>query len=235
MPQGHRLVPRPARRVRAAFFAAAARSRGPFVRTAFPAAADRLAALRRAAAAWACRDRARCEAAARGLAFRARLVALARFAEGRAPARFPRPSSYAASALRRVFSEVLPGAGGGRSTPARRAFDSPMAIACCAELAPCFPSRMWWISSRTNLPAWVLGALPPARSLRALLRVSSLGISMVPFNVRLGSSRGCRGRGAPGEPSAISRRRPPPTLRCRASSSRAPPSSLALPWPDRGR
>src|SRR5207245_117853 len=45
---------------------------------------------------------------------------------------------------------------GGRSTPARRAFDSPIAIACLAERAPCLPSRTCSISSRTNSPACVL-------------------------------------------------------------------------------
>src|SRR5918993_3293281 len=50
--------------------------------------------------------------------------------------------------------------GGGNSTPARRAFESPIAIACFVERAPCFPSRMCSISSRTNSPACVLGAFP---------------------------------------------------------------------------
>src|SRR5687767_1582540 len=35
-----------------------------------------------------------------------------------------------------------------------------MAMACFAERAPCLPSRTWWISSRTNSPAWVLADLP---------------------------------------------------------------------------
>jgi len=48
--------------------------------------------------------------------------------------------------------------------PRARAFDSPMAIACLVERAPCFPSRMWSIFSRTNSPAAVVGALPPRRS-----------------------------------------------------------------------
>ena len=52
-------------------------------------------------------------------------------------------------------------------TPARRAFESPIAIACFAEAAPCFPSRMCSISSRTNSPAWVEGDLPSSLSLRA--------------------------------------------------------------------
>jgi hypothetical protein len=32
--------------------------------------------------------------------------------------------------------------GGASFTPALRAFDNPIAIACFADLAPCLPSRM---------------------------------------------------------------------------------------------
>ena len=42
---------------------------------------------------------------------------------------------------------------GGNSTPARRAFASPIAIACFVERAPCLPSRICSISSLTNSPA----------------------------------------------------------------------------------
>jgi len=42
-----------------------------------------------------------------------------------------------------VFFEVVPVWGGGSFTPALRAFDKPIAIACLAELAPCLPSRTW--------------------------------------------------------------------------------------------
>jgi hypothetical protein len=45
-------------------------------------------------------------------------------------------------ALRRVFSDVVPFLGGGSFTPALRAFDSPIAIACLVERAPCLPRRM---------------------------------------------------------------------------------------------
>ena len=38
--------------------------------------------------------------------------------------------------------EAVPLRGGGSLTPARRALDKPMAIACLVERAPCFPSRM---------------------------------------------------------------------------------------------
>src|SRR6185369_2133098 len=63
-----------------------------------------------------------------------------------------------------------------KSTPERRAFDSPMAMACFVDRAPCFPSRTWCISSRTNSPAWVLGAFPSRRSSSARSRVSFSGI-----------------------------------------------------------
>src|SRR5207248_8177604 len=70
------------------------------------------------------------------------------------------PASWSRFALLRVSLDVVPFSGGGRSTPARRAFESPMAIACSVERAPCLPSRTCSISSRTNSPACVLGALP---------------------------------------------------------------------------
>ena len=44
-------------------------------------------------------------------------------------------------------------------TPARLALDSPMAITCLAERAPCLPSRTCSISSRTYSPACVEGDL----------------------------------------------------------------------------
>ena len=53
----------------------------------------------------------------------------------------PWPRRQARSALLRVRSLVFPYAGGGKSTPARRALESPMAIACLVDRAPCFPSR----------------------------------------------------------------------------------------------
>jgi hypothetical protein len=46
----------------------------------------------------------------------------------------------ALAALRLVVAFALAG-GEGSFTPARRAFDSPIAIACFVERAPCFPSR----------------------------------------------------------------------------------------------
>ena len=42
----------------------------------------------------------------------------------------------------KVSLDTLPFFGGFRSTPARRAFERPIAMACLAERAPCFPSRI---------------------------------------------------------------------------------------------
>jgi hypothetical protein len=78
--------------------------------------------------------------------------------------------------------------GGESFTPARRAFDSPIAIACFVDRAPCFPSRTWCISSRTNSPAWVVGDFP--------WRSSSLARSIVCFSGMLSSSN----RGVPIQP-----------------------------------
>ena len=56
--------------------------------------------------------------------------------------RFPWPTSYARFADCWVRRLVRPFAGGFRGTPALRALDRPMAMACFVERAPCFPSRM---------------------------------------------------------------------------------------------
>jgi len=107
------------------------------VRAAFFAAALRALRGRRRAADFACRDSAFRDAVLRGSRLSLRIEARARFAAGRRPD-FAR--RLADRALRFVDSVAL-GGGEGRSTPARRAFDSPMAIACLADRAPCFPSR----------------------------------------------------------------------------------------------
>src|SRR5260221_7408639 len=77
-----------------------------------------------------------------------------------------------------VSLDVVPGSGAWRGTPARGALDKPMAIACSGDAAPCLPSRMWCISSRTNSPACVLGDLPCLRSCSARLMVSLSGMSI---------------------------------------------------------
>src|SRR6185312_3787704 len=52
------------------------------------------------------------------------------------------PRRRADWALRRVRFDALPLAGARRPTPARRALESPMAIACLVDRAPCLPARM---------------------------------------------------------------------------------------------
>ena len=125
-------------RVRAALRAAAARPAGPFVRTAFRAAAFKDPTPRFRAAERACRASADLEAAARPSRRRAERTAPARLADGLV---LDRERLRACCALRRVLSEVVPFSGGASSTPARRAFDRPIATACLGDRAPCFPSR----------------------------------------------------------------------------------------------
>src|SRR6478735_1978354 len=144
-------------RVCAAFFAAAERPAAPLVCAAFFAAAERSAAVRFFAADVVCFDSAAFDAAECPSRFNAFLVARDRVADVLCAA--PSwPTSLSCAALRRVPGEAF--FGGGRSTPARRAFDKPIAIACFVERAPCLPSRMWSISSWTNSPACVLADLP---------------------------------------------------------------------------
>ncbi len=140
-----------------AFLAALERARGPRAR-----AAER---------AWRPRDRF--EAADRPSRRSAPWVARDRLAEGfrRDFARF-----NADFALRRVLADAFPFFGGWSFTPARRAFERPIAIACRGDRAPCFPSRTWWISSRTNSPACVDEAFPSRLSSAALSRVLFSGI-----------------------------------------------------------
>ena len=64
---------------------------------------------------------------------------LARDRRGAGFARRP-AARLADAALRLVVAFALAG-GRGNFTPARRAFDNPMAIACLVDRAPCFPSR----------------------------------------------------------------------------------------------
>jgi hypothetical protein len=143
------------------------------VRAAFFAAPERDRAERRLATRFVCLDNARLDADRRLSRLSARFVARERLAEGflRRPAR-PRVRSR----LAWRFVRFLPRFGGGNFTPARRAFDNPMAIACSGERAPCSPSRMCSISSRTNSPACVLGAMPSRSSSRARSIASSSGI-----------------------------------------------------------
>src|SRR5439155_27038594 len=91
---------------------------------------------RRRAADRACRARARWEAPLRPSLFSARVIARERLLEGRRVVRSLLPFAV-------LRAEAVPFGGGGSFTPARRAFDRPIAMACCGERAPCFPSRTW--------------------------------------------------------------------------------------------
>jgi hypothetical protein len=155
------------RRVLAAFAAARCRERGPRFR----------------ALLLACRDSEACEAALR-LSWRSAFnVARERFADGFL---LPlRPLLKSRSAWRRTFRELLLFFGGGKLTPARRAFDKPIAMACFGERAPCFPWRTCSISSRTNSPACVEGDLPSCASRRARSITSFSGMD-TPFKGRKG-------------------------------------------------
>jgi hypothetical protein len=163
-------------RVRAPLRAAAERCAAPFVLTAFRAAADRLAALRVRATFFECLDSALFDAGARDSRFNARSVARARLRDGRFVVF--RPAAKSRFARFRVDADVAPFLGGGSFTPARRAFDRPIAIACSVERAPCLPSRMCSISSRTNSPACVVAALPSRLSLLARFIVSGSGMTI---------------------------------------------------------
>jgi hypothetical protein len=68
----------------------------------------------------------------------ARRIARERRGAGRVTRRLAARRAFVA--LRLVFAFARPG-GGGSFTPARRAFDKPMAMICFVDRAPCFPSR----------------------------------------------------------------------------------------------
>src|SRR5438874_7273961 len=144
------------------------------MRAACFAAAQRWALLRWRAEERACLESALFEAADRPSRPSAFLIARERLREG--ALRFA-PLFSSRLALRRVSFEAAPFFGGGNRTPARRAFDKPIAIACLVDRAPCLPSRMCSISSRTNSPACVEGALPSRASSRARSNVSLSGMS----------------------------------------------------------
>ena len=69
-----------------------------------------------------------------------------------------------------------------------------MATACLLERAPCFPSRMWSISSFTNSPAAVPADLPRRRSACACFTVCLSGMSDLPTPFRDCPPRGSDGR-----------------------------------------
>jgi hypothetical protein len=149
------------------------------VRAAFFAAAERCAAVRFRAAERACLESAFREAADRPSRLSAFVTARARFREVALAPRFA-PFLSSRLALRRVCFEAAPFFGGGNFTPARRAFDKPIAIACLVDRAPCLPSRMCSISSRTNSPACAEGDFPSRSSSLALFRRKSKAFFRAP-------------------------------------------------------
>jgi hypothetical protein len=163
-------INRPATRITASCH----RRRRLRVRAALFAVADRDLAERRLATRLACLDNALFDADLRLSRLSARFVARERLLDGflRLPAR-----PFARSLFAWRFVRVLPSFGGGNFTPARRALDKPIAIACSGDRAPCSPSRICSISSRTNSPACVEGDLPSRWSSRALSTASSSGIT----------------------------------------------------------
>jgi hypothetical protein len=86
-----------------------------------------------------CRDRADRETVAVLSLFNALDVARERLGD---VFRFPDgPFAKSRFACFRILPLPRPSFGAFKSTPARRAFDSSIAIACLGDLAPCFPSR----------------------------------------------------------------------------------------------
>jgi len=150
------------------------------VAAAFLPEREREAAERLAAALRAWRDSAVLDAALWPSRTSLRLDARERLADT-----FPfpvlRPLRVSRAACSRVSSDAF--FGGGSLTPARRALDSPMAMTCFAERAPCLPSRTCSISSRTNSPACVLADFPSRLSFSARSSVSFSG-RISPFAFR---------------------------------------------------
>lgn len=155
------------------------------VAAAFYAEREREAADRRFAAVRAWRESAFFDAALCPSFLSAFVVARERRLEGFLPAR-----RVSRSACSFVSGEAF--LGGGNSTPARRALDKPIAIACLVERAPCFPSRMCSISSRTNSPACVLGAFPSRLSCfaRSIVFFSGTATSLLHVSTCTKSKRG---------------------------------------------
>ncbi|MRH00159.1 hypothetical protein GIY21_07605 [Xanthomonas sontii] len=173
-------VPACLARVFAAFLAALLRTVAPLVCAAFFAAAERLLALRFFAARLVCVDSASlptvCVALLPLLAvFSAFLAPRERVGDGLAC--LPPLASSCATFFLVAFDAVFDAP---VLTPARRALDRPMAIACLVDFTWVLPSRTRSISSRTNSPAWVVPALPSRLARRARVVVDCSGIDTSP-------------------------------------------------------
>jgi hypothetical protein len=163
------------------------------------AAAERLAAGRLAAADLVCFDNAVRDAPVLPSRFSALVDARERFAVDSAlffAVLLCWPAALSVAAFLRVASLAAPFFGDFTATPARRASDRPIAIACLADLTPCLPARTLSICSLTNSPAWVLDALPARLSAAARLRVFCSGMTilrlMVTFVTQQRPCRKCR-------------------------------------------
>ena len=106
------------------------------VRAALRAACERLERVLRRAADLAWLDSARREAPDRPSPLSTSRLARDRLADGR----LLREERWL---LLSFWADAVPSGGGGSFTPAFRAFDSPIAIACLGFLTPCFPSLTW--------------------------------------------------------------------------------------------
>lgn len=166
----------------------------PLVRAAFFAAADRSAAVRFCALERACLESAADDATLCPNPVSRAFVARERRGLGRFSGCFPRSRSRAACF--RTPSAAVPLRGAASLTPARRALDSPIAMACFVERAPCFPSRMCSISSRMNSPACVDGAFPSRLSFRARASVSLSGMVSDMWSPPRDPARGVKERGS---------------------------------------
>ena len=143
------------------------------VRAAFFAAAERSAALLPRATERACFESACFDAAAPPSRLSALSVACERFRDvGGPPSRAFSRSRFAFS---RVFLETIPFLGGGSFTPARRALERPIAIACFVERAPCALHELSrFLRGQTRPPAcW---AAFPSRSSSRARSIGFLGI-----------------------------------------------------------
>jgi hypothetical protein len=146
------------------------------VLAAFFAEADRLSADLFLAADFAWRERADFDTVDVGSLFRAFTRALDLVRE---IGSCLRAFSDSRIAFVRVFSGTDPFFGGSSFTPALRASESPIAMACFVDLAPCSPFRIFSISSCTNSPAWVLADFPSLLSSFAFSIVDLSGILQI--------------------------------------------------------
>ena len=194
------------------------------VRAAFVAAALRLAAGRFRAALRACRDNAVRDAALCPSRFSAVRAARDRRGDALFPARRD------ADAALRFVVDLAPAGGLPSLTPARRAFDRPMAIACFVDRAPCLPSLTCSISSRTNSPACVDAAFPwrLSRRARSSVAFSGMVIPSVRFEGNAGATWQGFARAEGRQLRSIVWARASSIVRRRSSSPRAASSSAAV-------